>query len=114
MKHYIYFEGRAAEVDTERAFTCALIGKRNPLSETPKGLEISEFGVHTIDGRPSAEWTAVEKAAVRTFKIALTDKGRYNSRVLDWFETQEAAEAAFAAWSTWLDLRVAQVSTTIP
>ena len=114
MKHYIYFEGRAAECDTERAFKFALIGKRDPLPEKPPGLSIDDNSLNTIDGRTSDQWSAEERVAVRKFKIATTDKGRYETRVLDWFETMDEATAAFEKWTGWLDLRVVAVATTIP
>lgn len=114
MKHYIYFEGRAAECDTERDFKFGLIGQRSEANEIPKGLTIDEGGLHLIDGRPSAQWTDDEKAAVRTFTITKTDRGRYMTRVLDWFETIADAEAAYPKWEDWINLRIVAVATTIP
>jgi hypothetical protein len=114
MKHITYFEGRSMEVDTERNFKFALIGKRDPASDRPPGLEVDEKGVHTINGRPNTEWTDAEKDAVRKFNILKTDKGRYNTRVLDWFESEESAQAALDRWNDWLDLRIVPVATTIP
>lgn len=105
-RHIVYFSsGRVGECDSQRSLTHVLIGRRDEATERPS-KEIMEA--------PTGSLSIEDNEKLMKFMVQKTRFGRYDLHVLDWFESQEAAEAAIPSWTNHLDIAVASVNVVIP
>lgn len=114
MKFKVYFGSHCASIETERPIACALVGQRDegaakPVAALQRRAALSEAEVKNEE----MLLTKDEQQAIADFSKART-KGQFDTKLLDWFETEKAALDAQAAWPDRINFRIIPVSTTIP
>ena len=100
MKHLAFIGYRQVFVHSVRPFTHLLIGQLDEEKEKPS---------QELMAKKEAERTQEERDAIAAFLRNKTVGGRYLVQVLDWFESEAAAEAARKDYPDYTGLRVLPV-----
>lgn len=104
-EYIVYFDGRQCSCDSQKPLTHVLLGKRDESKEAlPEGLM----------EKPSNQLTPEEREQLFAFTKKKVRQGRYETQVLDWFASEEAAEAGKAEWPDHLDFKVQKINSVIP
>ena len=105
MIYIVYFEGRSGECDSQRVLSHVLLGRRDESKERPE---------ERIFTTPSNELSVEDNEKLLIFMRNKTRFGRYDTHVLDWFESEEKARDDMPKWREWLEVRVVPVNIVIP
>ena len=103
MTHIVYFDGRAANCDSQRKLTHVLIGRKNEEKFRPE---------ERLFTTPSHLLTPEENKTMLQFSHDKIRFGEYELHVLDWFENESDASESIAKWSEdYIEVRVQKINT---
>jgi len=110
MKFVAYVGSKEVVTETERPIACCLVGQRNESAERPEGFE--KYSGVIFMGKKPDDYVAPTKEQQADFERFERDRrgGKYTTKVLQWFESEEAAEADKVNWPDRINFRVIPVS----
>lgn len=106
MKKIAYIGTNQVSCDTERNFTVVLTGQRDAEKEKPVEAMASERRFRFEKGPQPTDEQADQ---IRVYLQRLS-RGYYSPGVLDWFESEEEAEAAIEKWPDRINFRLVKVA----
>lgn len=112
MKFKLFIGSHVAQVESQRELTHALIGQLDIETEKPTKLleKLARFVAHESDAQKPTdeEIQIIDRFDKRRAKSA------FEPKVLDWFTSEEAAEAAKSDWTDRINFNVRKVDVRIP
>lgn len=106
MRYLLHFEGRLVTTETQKKITHALLGRRDEKTDNPPPEEHFTTPSHLLTPEENEAMLLHSRK-----KIAL---GRYETHVLDWYPSYEAADGDIRNWPDHLEVRVVPINDMLP
>ena len=112
MKFKLYLGPHEVSIQTEREIRFALVGQRDIKAEEP--TEIMKKHSKVIANTEDKVKLTPEECEVLTKFEKARVMGKFEPKVLDWFEREENAEQAKSRWPDRINLQILPISTRLP
>ncbi len=110
MRYKIYVGSSCFITETEKPVNFCLIGRLDEAKEKPQEAWdiVTAYTMDRSKPKPTQEQLDLANAHLRR------GRKRYSIKPIEWFETEEQAEAAKANWPDYIDFRIQPVEVRIP
>lgn len=111
--HIAYVGSSEVSIDSERPIVCALVGQLDEEAECPKEL-MQYRGILRMGTKPEGyvPMTKEQEVLLSTFDRDVR-RGKFNPKVLSWYESEAEAEADRINWPKHINFRLVPVQAKL-